>query len=80
MNYILECTILEVVEKSFTDKTGATRPYYIAQAYQPGVGVDTISITKDAADNVAPGKNAFYKVEFAKDNTGKGKPRIVGVC
>lgn len=46
MKFLLECVILEITTKSFRNREGAEQLYYVAQCYQPGIGVDEISMEK----------------------------------
>ena len=76
MKFLLECVILEITEKRFRNREGAEQSYYVAQAYQPGIGVGEISISKDIVINGNPklGKGGLYAVELRN-----GKPRITEV-
>lgn len=73
MNYLLDCTVLELIPKNFRDESGKAQTYYQAQVYQPGIGVDAITISKDLAESGAVqigGRNLFAVTFY------KGKPRI----
>lgn len=76
MKYLLECVILEVTQKSFRSNEGTEQSYYVAQAYQPGIGVAEISTAKDVVTNgnFVPGQSGVFAVEIRN-----GKPRITDV-
>lgn len=73
MNYLLDCTVLELTPKNFKDSNGNVQTYYQAQVYQPGIGVDAITISKELAESGAVqlgGRNLFAVTFY------KGKPKI----
>lgn len=73
MNYLLDCTVLELTPGNFKDESGKLHAYYTAQCYQAGVGVDSITIKKELAESGAVqlgGRNLFAVTFY------KGKPKI----
>lgn len=72
MNFLLECVVLEVTEKQFLDNDGKEQTFFIAQSYQPGIGVGEITIAKDVVKSISPGKSGQFVVVLRN-----GKPRII---